>query len=70
MSEWKPISSAPKDGTAILLGHDQAVFDGWWDAEISAWVDGCSDRYEDLMTYEPTHWTELPSPPSPKSEMK
>lgn len=34
MTEWKPIKTAPKDGTEIILGWDSAsvwiVRNGWW----------------------------------------
>lgn len=34
MSEWQPISTAPKDGPSILLCDDNTVTLGWWqDAE-------------------------------------
>ena len=38
-SSWKPIDTAPRDGTNVILGWDFAgvwlVRNGWWD-------DGCS----------------------------
>lgn len=64
---WRPIETAPKDGTRILVGHSDAVFDAWWEeggGNGDGWVDGCDDRYEDLIVYEPTHWMPLPAAPA------
>lgn len=60
---WRPIETAPKDGTNILLAHPSAVFDGYWDELSRGWVDDVTDLYEDKITYEPTHWMPLPPPP-------
>jgi hypothetical protein len=60
--QWRPIETAPKDGTAILLGHECAAFSGWWDDEYE-WVDGETSMFGDLTSYEPTHWMPLPQPP-------
>jgi len=58
--EWKPIASAPRDGTEILVGlHDGSVAVVWWGRygrEIG-WTDG-----DYLMTW-PSHWMPLPPPP-------
>ena len=64
--EWRPIETAPKDGTLVLVGHETAVFDGWWDENSGGWVDGSTDMYEDLIVYQPTHWMPLPASPSVK----
>lgn len=62
---WRPIDTAPKDGTSILLGHRHAAFDGYWSDEAGGWVNGQTNRYDELLTYEPTHWQPLPTPPAP-----
>lgn len=70
---WLPIESAPRDGTAILAGHAHSVFDVYWSASDGsdgqgAWVDGATDNYGDLTTYDPTHWMPLPAPPLTPSD--
>lgn len=70
MSEWQPISTAPKDGTDILLGMyrpefvDPIVMNSCWlDREERGghWMDwdGCPT---------PTHWMPLPEPPTEASK--
>lgn len=61
---WKPIETAPKDGTAVLICINQGTaFDAWWDQADQAWVDGRLNRYEEQYTYSPTHWMPMPEPP-------
>lgn len=59
MSEWRDISTAPKDGTEVLvcLGEITCVAT-WnlWDGE-EAW----RDHYG--FHFSPTHWMPLPAPP-------
>ena len=64
--EWQPISSAPKDGTQVLLwqkGEGQFIgeytFNQWWtDAE---WANDIEGHF--LPRCSPTHWQPLPPPP-------
>lgn len=59
---WRPIESAPKDGTRIkclVLGTETILH---WDHSEpdeyeAAWVD------DDLTDWSPTHWMPLPQPP-------
>jgi hypothetical protein len=67
-AKWRPIESAPKDGTIILIsgyvgnrpesGERFVVSAMWWD-ESGGWKDDA------LSTdfYPPTHWMPLPNPP-------
>jgi hypothetical protein len=64
---WRPIETAPKDGTRVLLGSPEM------DAEIAGWAPhtgdkqgrGAWDRGDGSWVYnpDPTHW--MPLPPRP-----
>lgn len=69
--EWKPIETAPKDGTSILVGAPE------WEPELCSWRNDCwfrgwcagglrSDTYG--PDFDPTHWMPLPPPPRPDDE--
>lgn len=79
MSEWKPIETAPRDGTHLLLAcredsREVSMVVGWFDDQYYYDVDtlGCfvaplSDGYiRGVHRYvgEPTHWLPLPAPPA------
>lgn len=58
--QWRPIETAPKDGTSIILAAalPNSVGEGVWDRKAEGW--------RDLLTDElvlPTHWTPLPDAP-------
>lgn len=59
---WRPIETAPKDGTDILLFYREGIQVGGWDA-LWHWMadvgDGCT-----TISGQPTHWLPLPPPPS------
>lgn len=68
MSEWQPISTAPKDGTRVLVYPTLTV--AMWrsyrnDGDDAGWSDGLvkSWAYEEITELEPTHWQSLPAPP-------
>lgn len=75
MTDWQPIETAPRDGTAVL-GYGVAPYseDGmeitvvcWVENEKFPHLSGWHSRYsgfEDLNTSrQPTHWMPLPEPP-------
>ena len=70
MTDWKPIETAPKDGTRIILLVNNYAIEAHYDNEgyyeskwevVSLPVHGCGccgDENE-----EPTHWMPLPAAP-------
>lgn len=64
MSGWKPIESAPKDGTQILL------YAPAWRAPNTGWTFGSDDwqacpyHHAGDPRWKPTHWMPLPDPPT------
>jgi hypothetical protein len=62
---WLPISSAPKDGTSVLLWTARGVIEGYF--EYGSWEQQvCSASYDMAHAYiecKPTHWMPLPSAP-------
>jgi hypothetical protein len=70
-SPWRPITTAPKDGTAILIWPAQSALTGstecmiisyvvrWHDWK-EAWIEASGEEYD---TFHPTHWMPLPEPP-------
>jgi len=72
-SQWKPIESAPKDGSRFLAyekkenaSTDASCFECWWEEDytidewgvrVGAWDDDWA------LSREPTHWVPLPTPP-------
>ena len=66
---WRPIESAPRDGTRILLTDaDGAVYGGYWEADCGAWAAHCGQPV--VRSPEPLRWMPLPASPSPAEEGK
>jgi hypothetical protein len=73
MSEWRPIETAPKDGSHVLLHCDfgetgrQITVARWCDDPSPAGPYGkfCWREMQDSSIAEqiPTHWMPLPEPP-------
>lgn len=74
MTEWQPIETAPKDGTAIIYRgkYTTAGACRWWteqdlaDAECGSPEDYCAAWYDaddEDSEVVPTHWMPLPEPP-------
>jgi hypothetical protein len=60
MSAWLPISTAPKDGTRILVVRGNGV-------GIVRWIGAPHDIWKtdgDYRIARPTHWQPLPEPPA------
>jgi Protein of unknown function (DUF551) len=61
-NEWRPIESAPKDGTRVMLADMRSVVTGLWNPQVPGWeCDWRVGNYGDR----PTHWMPLPDPPPP-----
>jgi hypothetical protein len=58
---WRPIETAPKDGTRALL------LDLWGNPEIGRWIGAPHDHWSVdgfRSVPAPTHWQPLPTPPA------
>ena len=69
MSEWRPIKTAPEDGTMVLVCDGRHI---WISARMIGKFAGPSvrgmpttghDWYIDFGAQHPTHWQQLPPPP-------
>jgi len=66
--DWRPIETAPKDGTDVLVsrrdkdGFEWFAVAQWW---VRAWafMSGRPGDMPALIGFTPTHWRPLPSPP-------
>lgn len=62
--EWQPITTAPKDGTAVLGWSPSwlRLLTIWWDdnPKCRCWIGGGYMQ----RTLPPTHWMPLPAPPT------
>lgn len=75
MSEWRPIETAPKDGTRIWCwfhydDEDSGAYAVRWDRneyeESKNWT--LDDGESATLSYDPpTHWMPLPQPPNTHS---
>ena len=63
MSEWKPIKTAPKDGTRVLLYDADGTSIGHYSVHrrISSEYGWLGEDGFPLVN--PTHWQPLPDPP-------
>ena len=76
LSPWQPISTAPKDGTEVILGAWRTYgTEGWFHVQSDRWKVGESGRafWRDWVDYDfnPTHWMPveaLPIPASPAAD--
>jgi hypothetical protein len=61
MDDWKPIETAPKDGTRIRVKRDDIEETVEWFAALNDWLierdpDGV---HHELLSWQPTHWMPL-----------
>lgn len=64
--KWQPISSAPKDATAVLLSGwclDDPKYGRWVGTGVFKYGRWQNDDVDDSVLYPPTHWMPLPKPP-------
>lgn len=70
MTKWRPIETAPRDGTVLLtfnpdLWVGRVIFDARirmarWSVDADTWyIQGVNST----IPLEPTHWMPLPQPP-------
>lgn len=71
-SQWQPMETAPKDGTAILVARHVDLF-GWITGYATyqtlsriggGWIARGFGIFGELGLGEPTHWMPLPDPPA------
>jgi hypothetical protein len=60
--EWRPIETAPEDGTSLLLwqptNYGGYMVVGSYDVMLFQWIDDMEG-----LSMAPTHWRPLPEPP-------
>ena len=63
MTDWKPIETAPKDGTEVLVwGYGQMSVAKFISGVHGEWKVYTSDGWYGYDSF-PTHWMPLPKPP-------
>lgn len=73
MGEWKPIDTAPKDGTEIIGANNCYVGVFHWDSQGHIrkgqprpfWSQWFYPQHWS-RAHQPTHWLPLPAPPTPQ----
>lgn len=64
-SEWKPIESAPRDGTLVIVRTgDKTVETAWYWAPSQTTNGWMSVKRGDFIGPRPQYWMPLPLPPS------
>ena len=59
MINWQPMSTAPLDGTYILVYDGYDVWKAQWDSEESTWFHSdCDLRWKSLF-HEPIYWLSI-----------
>lgn len=74
MSDWRPIETAPRDGTRFLACKGRAILVGYmsscveWSGldeqgNLAKRTVECFRMFPGKLTWNPTHWMPLPLPP-------
>lgn len=71
--KWRPIETAPRDGTAILIAGGTYSYDIYADETFNSvtiaywygnhWRGEDRQAHDEWYTHDPTHWMPLPEPP-------
>lgn len=83
---WRPINTAPRDGTPFLTFSTDALCErresalglqstpmlvmSWLRTDKHPYPVDEHGDFHDFHCYEPTHWMPLPEPPNTKQEMQ
>ncbi len=60
-SPWRPIETAPKDGSEMILSFGEHMTVGKWEQDFGGnWIESDS---RDVIEPKPTHWMPLPEKP-------
>ncbi|WP_234053679.1 MULTISPECIES: DUF551 domain-containing protein [unclassified Xanthobacter] len=63
--DWRPIATAPKDGTFMLVWNGRRLHVAAFDPVENGWISSFKTVTKRLMVEpNPTHWTPAPTPPS------
>jgi len=64
-NDWRPIETAPHDGTAVLLLLDHEIFIGYFDAGSTREPPGWREQQEGMRAFPaPILWMPLPAKPA------
>lgn len=68
MDQWRPIKTAPKDGTEILIGWfelrgQDSMTVARWHGSKKRWM-ATWTLLTDHLAFQPTHWMPRPKPPT------
>jgi len=70
MSEWRPIETAPLDGTEVLVWDEdtqavqRAAYIPYWGGDPTWQLGTCLQFGDETSQLSPTHWMPLPKAPA------
>ncbi len=67
MSEWQDISTAPIDGTVVLVWSNCFPIAAMYAGHSYGWelINNTYSENRIFLDVEPTHWMPMPKPPKP-----